>query len=192
MTVRFVAPDARIPVELRTPRASLRPLRASDAELDHEAVMASAARLRRWSGGVWPADDFSIEANRADLARHQREHDERVAFTFTVMDPAAAAPRCLGCVYLAPMSDAIAACCPDAASGAEVGFWVRASEEAAALDAHLLAALRAWLAADWPFDAVVWTTSQLDAERAALFAGAGLTLLPAATGRDGRPCFAYG
>ncbi|GAB4215614.1 MAG: hypothetical protein OHK0022_55750 [Roseiflexaceae bacterium] len=75
-------PDARVPAELRTTRLWLRPLGVADTERDYDALMSSAAHLRLWSQSSWPADDFTLAQNRADLERHEGEHQAREAFTF--------------------------------------------------------------------------------------------------------------
>src|SRR5436309_16092952 len=97
----FYPSDAPVPAGRRTGRLVLRPLCAADAAVDYDAVISSAAELRRWSGSSWPADDFTLAENRDDLERHEREHEERAAFTFTVLSPDLT--RCLGCVYLTPL-----------------------------------------------------------------------------------------
>jgi RimJ/RimL family protein N-acetyltransferase len=185
----FYPVSARVPEEKRTSRLWLRPLRATDAELDYEAVMSSAEQLRRWSQSSWPADDFTLAENRADLQRHEREHAERAAFTFTVLDPAGA--RCLGCVYLMPVWPGAASLCEGAAYAASVGFWVRPSEVANDLDRHLLAALREWLKAEWAFDCVLFTLSPQETRQAALLAEAGLERRLAFTLPDGREGWAW-
>jgi len=66
--IEFHPTDAAVPPELRTPRLLLRPLRATDVELDYDAVMSSAAMLRAWSQSHWPADDFTLaEKDRLTL-----------------------------------------------------------------------------------------------------------------------------
>ena len=47
----FYPDDAPVPTELRTEEFLLRPLRATDVDLDYEAVMATQEALRRGSGG---------------------------------------------------------------------------------------------------------------------------------------------
>ena len=116
--MEFYPRNAAAPVERRTQRLFLRPLRASDVELDYDAVMSSAEMLRRWSQSGWPADDFTLAQNLDDLRRHEREHEERQAFTFTVLDPPGT--RCLGCVYLTPLRPEAAALCEGAAHAATV------------------------------------------------------------------------
>jgi len=70
----FYPASVPVPQEKRTSRLYLRPLWAADVELDYEAVMSSAEMLRRWSESDWPADDFTLVHNLADLQRHEREH----------------------------------------------------------------------------------------------------------------------
>jgi RimJ/RimL family protein N-acetyltransferase len=185
----FYPDDALVPETKRTERLLLRPLRAIDVELDYDAVMSSAEQLRRWSQSSWPADDFTLAENLADLQRHEREHAERVAFTFTVLDPQA--QRCLGCVYLTPPHSQTAPLCAGAAYPANVGFWVRTSELANELDAHLLATLREWLAAEWAFDCLVWGISQQEVRQAALLRQVGMELRQEFTSANGRAGWAF-
>src|SRR5215218_4357264 len=84
--------------ELRTDEFLLRPIRESDAELDYDAVMESREFLRLWEQSTWPEDDFTVEANRADMAKLERRHAEGESFTYTVMN--LEETRCLGCVYI--------------------------------------------------------------------------------------------
>ncbi|TMQ73312.1 MAG: ABC transporter permease, partial [Candidatus Eisenbacteria bacterium] len=158
--VALLPRDARVPRGLRTPRLVLWPLRVDDAALDRDAVMSDPAALRRWSQSTWPADDFTLDENRVDLERHEREHERGMAFTFTVLDPDEA--RCLGCVYLTPVLGELAGSCGGAAHPVKLGFWVRSSEIAVDLDRHLLEALRGWLRDGWTFDAVVLAISRRD------------------------------
>lgn len=176
------------PRETRTERLVLRPLRASDAERDYDAVMSSAAELRRCRGSEWPSDDFTLAENRADLERHEREHERGEAFTYTVLAPDGA--RCLGCVYIVPVWPEAVPLCGAAACAACVGFWVRASEWASDLDRHLLAELRRWLGTEWLFDCVLFTNYVADTRQAALLGETGLPRLPLVW-PDGRTGWAF-
>lgn len=186
----FYSRQALVPEGIRSDRVLLRPLRASDAELDYDAVMSSAPMLRRWSQTQWPADDFTLEENRQDLERHEREHGEREAFTFTVLDPQGS--RCLGCVYLTPLRPEAAAACQGTHHPATVGFWVRASELSSGLERHLLTVLREWLEREWAFDEVVFTIAQGETRQAALLAEAGLRPRLDFSLPDGRACRVFG
>jgi RimJ/RimL family protein N-acetyltransferase len=177
--------EAAAPEERRTGRLLLRPLRASDVQADYDAVISSAAMLRRWSQSVWPADDFTLAENLADLERHEREHVERVAFTYTVLDPADA--RCLGCAYVQPLAAEEAAAWRGAARrAARVAFWVRESELAGELDRHLLEGLQDWFREAWPFDRVVFSASPGDERQLRIYDEAGLTRLGVVSRADGR------
>ena len=182
--------DAPLPVTTRTDRLLLRPLRTTDVELDYAAVMASAAQLRLWSDSEWPADDFTPAGNLADLRRHQDEHERGEAYTFTVLTPDAT--RCLGCVYLTPLSARAQAVCAGASAPVTVRFWVRTDELGGDLERHLLDTLRGWLASEWAFDCVAYSINPLDKRQAAVLAAAGLTLGQVYTRADGRPWSVWG
>jgi len=188
--MQFYPANVPVPQEKRTSRLCLRPLRATDVELDYEAVMSSAGMLRRWSQSDWPADDFTLAENLADLQRHEREHLERKAFTFTVLNPQGT--KCLGCVYIQPIRPEELPLCKGAAYAADVGFWVRTSELRSVLDQHLLDTVRDWLQSEWAFDCVLFTISQQETRQAALFEAAGLARRLACTLWDGRMCWVYG
>jgi RimJ/RimL family protein N-acetyltransferase len=188
--MEFYPTGASVPQEKRTDRLHLRPLRATDVELDYEAVMSSAGMLRCWSQSDWPADVFSLAQDLADLQWHEREHLERKAFTFTVLN--LKGTQCLGCAYIQPVRPEEIALCKDAAYAADVGFWVRVSELPNALDQHLLATLRDWFQAEWPFDRILFTISPQEIRQAALFAADGLERRLACTLPDGRPCWVFG
>ncbi len=151
----FEGRDLAAPVRLEADEFVLRPLMASDAALDHAAVMESREQLRLWEQSTWPEDDFTVAANREDLERHERLHAEGRAFTYTMMDPAES--ECLGCVYLFPTDAPFIARSTVEPVGdsvweaydAAVFFWVRTSRLAEGLDGELLAVLRTWLEAEW-------------------------------------------
>jgi hypothetical protein len=179
---------APLPEGLRTPRVLLRPLLALDAQRDYDAVMFDPPALRRWGQSDWPTDDFTLAENHADLQRHEQEHREGIAFTYTVLTPDGS--LCLGCVYLAPVFEEAAHLCRGARHPVRLGFWVRSSEWHSDLDRHLLDALRHWLDTAWAFDCVVLAISvtderQVSMARELLGPGTPLTLA------DGRECVAF-
>ena len=186
--------DAPVPGELRTEEFLLRPLRASDVALDYDAVIGSRELLLVHSGGRWPAEGFSLADNLADLEEHEREHEERVAFTYTVLTPDGA--RCLGCVYVNPLRPTLRrlagrgdyAAVPGADDAADddpawgdarddeavVRFWVRPECVAADLDRRLLAALLAWFRREWAFSRVAFLANRNQRRHLQPFADAGL------------------
>lgn len=178
----FHDPAEPVPDGLTTERFVLRPIVADDAEDDYAAVMESRAALRLWEQSAWPADDFTVEANRADLFGLQQRHAEHRAYTFTVRDPEDTV--CLGCVYLFPTTatflakSAVIPLADDAWEDVDVVayFWVRSSQLEAGLDAPLLDALRSWLRDAWCFERIVFVTNEQFEQQAALLAGTDLGL----------------
>jgi len=163
------------PEELCTERFLLRPLLATDVDLDYDAVMSSRAELRRWSQSTWPEESFTRAENLVDLERHEREHRAGEAFTYTVLAPDGS--RCLGCVYVAPLRPEEEAVLGPSEAGerrARVTFWVRAADVAHDLDRRLFETLRAWFDAAWAFDRIVFTAARDEARQQGLFRDAGL------------------
>jgi RimJ/RimL family protein N-acetyltransferase len=181
--------EAIVPAELRTDRAILRPLLASDVDRDYDAVMSSRPMLRTWSQSDWPAEGFTRAENLADLERHEREHLAREAFTFTALE--LDSDRCVGCVYITPLHPTEARWAADAPHVARVGFWVRSSEIESDLDRHLLVALRAWFTSTWGFDREVFSAGAGDRRQIELFEQAGLRPLGEITRPDGRRLLGY-
>ena len=107
----FYPGDAPVPEELRTGEFLVRLLRATDVTLDYDAVISSCAELLLGSGGTWPREGFTLEENLADLQRHEQEHRDRVAFTYTVMNPAET--ECLGCMYTGSVMPELSPCWGD-------------------------------------------------------------------------------
>jgi len=177
----FYPDDAPVPAELRTDEFLLRPLRATDVDLDYEAVIATQETLRRTSGGRWPRPDFTLEENLADLQGHEADFHARRGFTYTVMDPTET--RCFGCVYAYPPENAGA---DIAASDYEavVWFWVRPDGVAADLDRRLLAALVPWLRDDFAFARVLFRAMADDERQTSILGEAALRVVDAVPVRD--------
>ncbi len=152
---------------LTTDRFTLRPITTADAERDYVAVMESRDYLRTWEQTSWPEDDFTVDANREDLAKLERWHREGTAYTYTVLDPTGT--ECLGCVYLMPHDAAFLtrASITPVADGdrwdevdAATYFWVRRSQLPHETDRVLLETLRTWLAEDWALGRRVFVTNE--------------------------------
>lgn len=99
-----------VPGRLVTDEFVVRPILASDVAGDYDAVMESREFLRPWEQTGWPADDFTLEDDLADVAMLQERHDARRAFTYTVVTPDES--ECLGCVYILPPGRAALQRCP--------------------------------------------------------------------------------
>lgn len=171
---RFYPSDTPVPERLHNSYFSLEPLTPAHTALDYVALMESREMLRLWSGSPWPRDEFTEADNRADLARHAQEHQERSAFTYTVLHPDGAV--CLGCVYINSFARLVAEETENSERLAEIGdfeaavrFWVTAPRLTDGLDRRLLDGLRAWFAAEWPFRRVLYHTRALNEQQLALF-----------------------
>jgi hypothetical protein len=148
----FVAEAFRVPPGLETREFRLRMLTVNDVVKDYDAVMTSAAHLRGvFPGGTWP-DGLTLEGNLIDLGWHQKEFARRTSFAYTVVSPDES--RVLGCVYVNPTRKR--------GYDASVTFWVRQSGLANGLEERLAAAVREWLAKEWPFEAVAYPGRGVD------------------------------
>lgn len=191
----FTNENMTIPEGLVTDEFLIRPLRATDVELDYAAVMESREFLRKWEQSTWPADDFTIAGNLKDLQRHEGEHIKRESFTFTVMNPTET--ECLGCIYIVPRTARWLSQAETTSVGgtdwanyeAIVLFWIRQSRLAEGMDRRLLDALRPWLAQEWTFDGFLFQTNEQFEQQVAMFEAAGLQLhfelkLPKHSGKE--------
>jgi RimJ/RimL family protein N-acetyltransferase len=171
-----------VPDELRTEQFTLRPITADDAERDHAALMETRQLLRLWEQSTWPADDFTVEANREDLAGLETRHREGRAFTYTVVDPADT--EALGCVYVFPITANFLTKATVTPTGerrwadvdAVVYFWMRTSAMREGLDASLLDALRAWFREVWKTERTVFVTNEQFAQQVRLIEATDLEL----------------
>jgi len=175
----FYPGDAPVPEALQTDEFLVRPLRASDVRLDYNAVISSRAELLLGSGGTWPREGFTLEENLADLQQHEQEHRDRVAFTYTVMNPAET--ECLGCIYIGPLERLLGHAGGSGQylsdSTAYVSFWVRHSRLADHLDRRLLQALMPWFHNEWAFVHVLFIVQRVEERQIRLYEEMGLRLL---------------
>lgn len=177
----FYPTHAPVPTGFSTDEFLVRPLRITDVELDYDAVISSREELLLWSGGDWPVEGFPLEANLADLHRHEREHNEGVAFTYTIMNPTET--ECLGCIYIAPMAVRAGRAGASAEQITSIGdyeawvnFWVRHSRLADELDRRVLITLLDWLKTQWAFKRVVLAARKEQSRQVQIYTDAGLHL----------------
>ncbi|MFI6154408.1 N-acetyltransferase [Kitasatospora sp. NPDC051170] len=121
----------------------LRPIREADAPLDYPTVMGSREHLWSIFGPAWgwPAETITYEANRIDLARHEKEIAAHESFNYVMLDSAETAIR--GCVYIDPPERV--------GADAEISWWVVADRVGSELEQALDTLVPEWIAADWPF-----------------------------------------
>jgi hypothetical protein len=135
-------------VELATGH-HLRPIRASDVDMDYPAVMGSRERLweRYREAWGWPQETMTYEADRQDLARHEAEMEAQETFNYAVLN--AEATELLGCVYIDPPDER-----SPQGSDAIVSWWVVDHAAGSELERALDAFVPVWLADTWGFEAV--------------------------------------
>lgn len=123
----------------------LRPIRASDTELDMAAVMGSRERLWSLYGEAWgwPPATMTAEQDRADLQRHADEMQTHESFNFALFD--ANETELIGCVYIDPSDDN--------AADADISWWVRDEYVGTELESALDEFVPLWIAHDWPLKA---------------------------------------
>jgi len=137
----LVPPEFKIPEKLETNEFRLRMLTVNDVVKDYDAVMTSADHLRSvWPDGTWP-EGLTLEQDLIDLGWHQKEFQLRQSFAYAVVTPSES--QVTGCVYINPTRK----CGYDAA----VYLWARQSELAGGLETRLYAAVKHWIAKEWPF-----------------------------------------
>jgi RimJ/RimL family protein N-acetyltransferase len=140
----FVPPGFAPPLSLVTERFRLEPLGPRHNVSDYRAWSSSVEHIHETPGyetSSWP-DERSIDDNLRDLQAHADDFENRIGFTYTVLDPAT--EDVIGCVYIYPAdSDE---------HDARVQSWVTTGR--AELDVELWRAVKSWLADDWPFEHV--------------------------------------
>jgi len=159
-TSSFYPAPLPVPERLETAVFTLTPLTPAHAELDYAALMVSKPMLRLWSGSPWPTDNFTLAENLADLEWHHLEHQERIAYTYTILTPDES--ECLGCIYTKGMQTVLPA---DATQqnnftnlSASTRFWIKEPRLANGLDKLLLQTLQEWFDTAWQFDSHTFHT----------------------------------
>lgn len=147
-TPNLITSSTQVPKQVTTDAFVIRPIKLTDAKVDYTAVMESRDQISNTFGldHPWPPADLTLEQNRVDLAWHQKEHQRRDAFTYTVYDTDTNTE--LGCLYIQPTR----------VSNYEAGiyFWTSAVAGRRNLTANISETIRQWISDDWPFDKIVY------------------------------------
>jgi hypothetical protein len=123
----------------------LRPIRGSDIAIDYPAVTGSRESLwaRYGESWGWPPATMTVEQDRADLERHEREIAAHQSFNYAVLDEAES--QLLGCVYLDPPEQG------DDGADVVVSWWLVDERRGSALEAELAELVPRWVVEAWPF-----------------------------------------
>lgn len=126
----------------------LRPIRASDVDVDHPAVMGSRDRLwaRYGEAWGWPPSTMTYEQDREDLAHHEREIAAQETFNYAVLDEDET--ELVGCVYIDPPPEGSEA-------DAVVSWWVVDAHAGGTLEVALDDAVPRWLRTTWGIERYV-------------------------------------
>lgn len=152
----FLPDGFEVPEELKTECYLIRPITIHDVVKDYDAVMSSREHLWEMFGEQWgwPPEDLTLEQDLIDLGWHQKEFQLRSSFDYAVMSLDEA--QVLGCIYVDPPTKA--------GFEAEVYLWVRQSELANNLDAHLFQTVKEWMKEQWPFKQVAYPGREISWE----------------------------
>jgi len=180
--MKFYSDEFPIPELFQSDEFIFRPLRASDVELDFDAVISSSTMLRAWSQSDWPVDGFTLEENLDDLQRHEQEHIDKKAFTYTIMNQEEM--LCLGCIYMNPLIQEIVdlGICQLLANdeevfAASVRYWVRESHATKEFSSTILEKIIQWLDSELYFNCVVFPVAITDSMQTKLFVERGFVLV---------------
>jgi hypothetical protein len=142
----FVPQDFEVPARLENKEFILRTLTVNDVVKDYDAVITSVEHLKTvWPTSSWP-EGLTLEQNLIDLGWHQKEFQRRRSFAYTVVTPSGS--QVVGCVYINPT--------PKRGYDAVVFLWARQSALKDGLEVRLYAAVREWMAKEWPFKKVAY------------------------------------
>ena len=164
-----------IPQILQTNEFVCVPLNGSHLRLDYSAVMESRNYLNIWRQSSWPTPEFTLDENLQDLLDHEKEHTERLAFTFTILS--VDLKVCLGCVYIHPfVGDVLTT--PSWVNNqqycAMIRFWVRNSHQNTDLERFISNSIVSWIKQDWAFDVSIFATSEKCVQQQDLWLSIGL------------------
>ena len=129
----------------------LRPIAATDVDIDYPAVMGSRERLWSRYGPTWrwPPATMTYEADREDLDRHAREIEAHESFNYAVLDRDET--ELVGCVYIDPPDDHS----PDGAEAVS-SWWVVDAHARGPLETALDEFVPDWLRVTWGFTHVAF------------------------------------
>lgn len=144
MTTTWLPTEWSHPARVALPTGHhLRPIRASDVDLDMKAVMSSQERLWSIYGAArgWPASMMTAVQDREDLTYHEAEIGRHESFTYALFD--AGETELLGCVYIEPPRKQ--------GADAEISWWVVDWLVGGQIEAALDDLVPSWIELAWPF-----------------------------------------
>jgi hypothetical protein len=136
-------------------------LTRSHLEDDVRGINASIELIQRTRGGGWPTGPVSDEYNYVDLVWHEQEFREGTSFAYVVHD---AGGEYLGCCYLYPMGQRTELSEELLRYDVDVSWWVTPDAYERGYYTKLYAALRHWLAEEFPFGEVYYSNAAVPSD----------------------------
>jgi hypothetical protein len=145
----FYPEDKEVPKELVFDDIRIRQLRATDNELDYKAVIESGFR----------PEGFPKEENLQQIAKHEKSHNEKLEFAFTIVD--IDETYCYGCIFVKPIvpflkfaffNDRLVNNLELEEVDQAVSFWITPKGHAINLYERLLVELSNWFKEEWPYE----------------------------------------
>lgn len=120
----------------------LRPIRATDVDIDMPAVMGSRERLWSVYGEAWgwPPETMTPEQDRDDLAHHEAEIASHDSFNYALLDSDES--ELLGCLYIDPPAKV--------GADAEISWWVVDRLVGTDTEQALDELVPRWISESWP------------------------------------------
>ena len=125
---------------------------------DVQGINDSVDLIKRTRGGSWPSGPVTEEEDFADLVWHEVEFRDGFSFSYAVYE--AGGPY-IGCAYLYPMGRRAELTAELADRDVDASWWVTPDAYERGHYAKLHAALRHWLAEEFPFRAVHYSNREI-------------------------------
>jgi hypothetical protein len=133
-------------------------LTRADLDEDVRGINAGIELIQTTRGGGWPTEPVTAEENFADLVWHELEFRERTSFAYVVRDTAGGY---LGCCYLYPMGRRTELSEELLGHDVDVSWWVTPEAYEAGYYEKVYAALRRWLADEFPFEKPFYSNREI-------------------------------
>jgi len=151
-------PDFTAPTRLAYENIVITAITRADLEDDVAGINASLALINETRGGGWPTEPVTEEYNYVDLVWHELEFRDGTSFAYVVRDDHGGY---IGCCYLYPMGRRTPLDAARLRYDVDVSWWVTPEAYERGFYEKLYAALRRWLAEEFPFTAVYYSNVQI-------------------------------
>jgi hypothetical protein len=147
--ISFFPNDKEVPSKLIFDSILIRQLRSTDNELDYQAVIESGFR----------PEGFPKEENLKQISKHERDHNDRKEFAFTIMD--VNETICYGCIFIKPINpflkfaffnDRVIESLDIKENDPGISFWITPKGWKLNLFERILKELKNWFKAEWSYD----------------------------------------